>query len=60
MLNATAQGTTIPLSISYDFEDDDEVVLTIPEVAVALVAFGGFEAFGDLVGDVRLTLRKQN
>ena len=50
----------LPLGLEYRFENDDEMVLTVPEGVVTLVAAAGFTLFGDLAGDVRLTLEREN
>jgi hypothetical protein len=51
-------GGTFPVAVTYAFQGEDEVVLTIrPEYALLInAALGG--AFGEIQGTVRLTIRR--
>ena len=57
MLNATVQGTTFPVPVEFTFEGEDRVTLSIPELAVDVVA-SQIAAFGALEGEVSLTLAR--
>lgn len=61
VLNATdpLDGSLLPLAVSYDFETDDRVTLSVPSAVIMIVATQ-FPAFGQLRGDVSLTLSRQN